>query len=109
MGGDLEELAREVVAFRDERDWRQFHSPRNLAAAISVEAAELLEIYQWQEPAGARARAAEEIADIAIYLLTLAHDLQIDLGDAVRDKLLKNAERYPADEVRGSAEKKPHK
>ena len=110
MGGELEELTRRVVEFRDERDWKRFHSPRNLAAAITVEASELLEIYQWEDaPKHAEARAAEEIADITIYLLTLANDLQVDLGDAVRKKLRSNAERYRVDEVRGSAEKKPHK
>jgi NTP pyrophosphatase (non-canonical NTP hydrolase) len=106
MESVLTELTRLVVQFRDERDWEKFHTPRNLAAAVSVEAAELLELYQWGDAGSARA--ADELADITIYVLTFAHDLGIDLEAAVRAKLRSNAERYPVDEVRGSSRKRPH-
>jgi NTP pyrophosphatase (non-canonical NTP hydrolase) len=108
MGNVLTELTRLAVQFRDEREWSQFHTARNLAAAVSVEAAELLELYQWGDPGEeGQTRAAEELADITIYVLTLAHELGIDLEAAIRAKIRSNAERYPIDEVRGSSRKRP--
>jgi len=101
-----------LLAFRRERDWKQFHSPRNLAAALSVEAAELLEHFIWASDAGVDAVVADkrkaieqEIADIAMYLTYLAHDLGIDIDAAARAKLALNAERYPVDKAKGSSRK----
>ncbi|MBN1461975.1 MAG: nucleotide pyrophosphohydrolase [Armatimonadetes bacterium] len=108
----LEDLTRQIVAFRDERDWKQFHSPRNLAASISIEAAELLECFQWssdesiaEDVEERRDEIEEEIADVLIYALLLAHDTRIDAGEAVRRKLAKNDAKYPAERAKGKREK----
>jgi NTP pyrophosphatase (non-canonical NTP hydrolase) len=107
-----QDLIDALLAFRRERDWEQFHSPRNLAAALSVEAAELLEHFIWASDAEAAAVAADkrraieaEIADVAMYLSYLACDLGIDVDAAVRAKLALNAERYPVDKAKGSSRK----
>ena len=106
----LDDLRAAVITFRDERDWARFHTPKNLAMAVTTEAAELAELYLWQgdadRPTGERVeRTAQEMADVLIYLLCLADTLQIDLTSAVKAKLAKNAEKYPADEVRGTVER----
>jgi dCTP diphosphatase len=106
MSATLAELHARVRAFVDERDWGRFHSPRNLAMALNVEAAELLEVYLWTadgEPATPErtARAADEAADVMICLLNLCDRAGIDLGEAVVQKLARAAEKYPADQVRG--------
>jgi NTP pyrophosphatase (non-canonical NTP hydrolase) len=107
---DLEELARRVRAFADERDWGKFHSPRNLAMAVSVEAGELLELFLWAEDGAAQpasperaARVADEAADVLICLLNLCDRADVDLGDAVVRKLARAAEKYPPALVRGRA------
>ncbi|MBI3789617.1 MAG: nucleotide pyrophosphohydrolase [Gemmatimonadetes bacterium] len=106
-----DDTKRAVLAFRDDRDWKQFHSPRNLAVAISVEAGELLEQFQWmtegeQRPASGQRDALEhEVADLVILLTYFAHDLGIDVDQAVRDKLRLNGERYPVARAKGSARK----
>lgn len=109
---DVEALKAALREFADERDWDQFHSPKNLATALSVEAAELLEHFQWLSEAQslaldaeATARVAEEIADVQIYLVRLADKLGVDLDAAVRSKLEQNRRKYPAAAVRGSAAK----
>lgn len=100
-----------ILDFRAAREWQQFHSPQNLAVAISVEAGELLEHFQWMTTGEARpsptARAAleHEVADLVILLSYMAHDLGIDVNQAVREKLRVNAERYPVDRSRGNATK----
>mgnify|MGYP006288692483 CR=1 FL=1 len=101
-----------LLAFRAERDWQQFHTPKNLAASVAIEAAELLEIFQWTSEAGMPARVAEkraaieqEVADVAMYLMLLAHDLGLDLDACVRDKLAINERNYPVAESRGSSAK----
>jgi NTP pyrophosphatase (non-canonical NTP hydrolase) len=106
------ELMERLLEFRREREWEQFHTPRNLAAALSVEAAELLEHFIWASDAPAEAMVAQkkraigaELADIAMYLSYLAHDLGIDLESAVRDKMTVNAERYPVEKAKGSSKK----
>jgi NTP pyrophosphatase (non-canonical NTP hydrolase) len=106
------DLVDALLAFRRERDWEQFHSPRNLAAALSVEAAELLEHFIWATDAGADAIVAEkrraieaEIADIAMYLTYLIQDLGVDIDAAVQSKLAVNAQRYPVEQARGSSRK----
>ena len=101
-------------AFVDERDWDRFHSPKNLAMALAGEAGELIELFQWRteaesyaimdEPRGAEA-VRDELADVLLYTLRLADILKVDLGAAVDAKMRKNASRYPADKVRGSARK----
>jgi len=108
----LTQLRDALREFAAERDWDQFHSPKNLAAALSVEAAELLEHFQWltedesrQLPPDARAKVREEMADVLNYLVRLADKLDVNLLEAARDKMKLNAEKYPADKVRGSAKK----
>ena len=106
------ELKRRLRQFADERDWNQFHSPKNLAMALSVEVAELVEHFQWltepqsAAPAPEKQRAiALEMADILIYLVRLADKLDVDLEQAVNDKIELNAIKYPPHQVRGSAKK----
>jgi NTP pyrophosphatase (non-canonical NTP hydrolase) len=109
---DLEELKQRLRAFVAERDWDQFHSPKNLAMALSVEAAELVELFQWLTEAESaapdadrRQRAAEELADVLVYLVRIADRLDIDLLQAAAQKLERNAVKYPAERVRGQSRK----
>ena len=104
----MQETIAKVLKFRDERDWQQFHDPKSLAVSICIEAAELLELFQWLAPDEARRqvvekkeRVAEEIADVAIYLIELADVAGIDLAAAIAAKLEKNAAKYPVDKSRG--------
>ena len=108
----LAELQRRVAAFAAARDWDPFHSPKNLAMALSVEASELLEEFQWLTEEQSRSLDAErrervrlEMADVLIYLLRLAGKLDVDLPQAATDKLALNEQKYPADRVRGDARK----
>jgi NTP pyrophosphatase (non-canonical NTP hydrolase) len=106
----IDDLRRLMEAFVGERDWHQFHTPKNLTIALAVEVAEVMEHFQWLDPQESRAvahdperRAAvgEELADCVCYLLAMANELNVDLSDAVRGKMLKNAQKYPADQYRG--------
>lgn len=109
---DLEHIRDLVRVFVDERDWDQFHTPKNLSAALSVEAAELLEHFQWLHD-GSRAELGEdkliavrhEMADVLVYLVRLADKLDVDLVAAVEEKMVLNRAKYPADKVRGDARK----
>jgi NTP pyrophosphatase (non-canonical NTP hydrolase) len=103
----LRELVR---CFVEERDWRQFHSPKNLSMSLAIEAAELMEHFQWIDAAESRAvrddpaklaAIRDEIADVLCYVLALANELEIELSGAVRDKMVKNAIKYPAERSRG--------
>lgn len=105
--GQLRQL---VADFVEERDWRQFHAPKNLAMSLAIEAAELMEHFQWltvqqsrelQQVPGRRTAVAEEMADVCCYLLALANELDIDLSQAVQHKMTKNALKYPIDQYRG--------
>ena len=109
---DLEELKDRLRVFVAERDWDQFHSPKNLSMALAVEAAELVELFQWLTEAESaapdadrRRRAAEEMADVLVYLVRIADRLNIDLLQAAGEKLDQNALKYPAERVRGQARK----
>jgi NTP pyrophosphatase (non-canonical NTP hydrolase) len=100
------DVLKTILKFRDERDWKQFHTQKNLSMSIAIEAAELMEVFQWTEPADRvspadRERAKEEIADVAIYLMLLAHDLDIDLEQAVLTKVDQNARKYPVERFKG--------
>jgi NTP pyrophosphatase (non-canonical NTP hydrolase) len=108
----LDQIRHTLREFAAERDWEQFHSPKNLAMALIVEAAELVEHFQWLTQAESQAlppdklaAVAQELADIQIYLVRLADKVGIDLERAVDAKIALNARKYPADKVRGSAEK----
>jgi dCTP diphosphatase len=111
---DVSGLAAALEAFARERDWEQFHSPKNLVMALTGEVGELAEVFQWlteeqsrQVPHDAEliARAREELADVLFYLTRLATVLGIDIDDAARSKLAINAAKYPADRSRGSSRK----
>lgn len=104
----LDAVRARIVAFRDEREWMQFHNPKNLAASIVIEAGELLELFQWtnmeeSERLGRdkRQQISDEIADVAVYLIELADNLGIDLIAAIHQKMDANALKYPVDKARG--------
>jgi dCTP diphosphatase len=108
----LTELRDSLRRFAEERDWDQFHSPKNLASALSVEAAELLERFQWLTEDESRnlspaelGKVREEMADVLNYLVRLADKLDVNLVEAAREKIKLNAAKYPADKARGSARK----
>lgn len=112
MQSDFLILRDKLRAFAAERDWEQFHTPKNLSMALMVEAAELLEHFQWLTPAQSdnlssenKSQVAEELADVLLYLVRLSDTLEIDLLDAALRKLDKNAQKYPAEKVRGSPRK----
>jgi dCTP diphosphatase len=94
----------EIQAFVAEREWAQFHSPANLAKSISIEAAELLECFQWNDDAD-RARVQEELADVLTYCLLLADRIGVDPDEIVREKLALTREKYPVDRARGRSAK----
>jgi dCTP diphosphatase len=111
---DNEKLAEKLRTFAAERDWDQFHTPKNLATAISVEAAELLELFQWSRGQNEwsevsvpdiRPRVEDELADILLYLIRFADKAEIDLQAAAERKIAKNAKKYPAERFRGSDRK----
>lgn len=106
----IAELKAIVRDFVNERDWSQFHSPKNLSMSVAIEAAELMEHFQWLDAAASREvkkdaaameEIQEEVADVLCYLLSFANALDIDLDAALRDKMIKNARKYPADQFRG--------
>src|SRR5438309_3634460 len=108
----LDELTQLWIRFRAERDWAQFHNPKDVALSLTLEAAELLELMQWrsgpelqQHLTANREALADELADVLGWVLVLAHDQGIDLEDAMKKKLEKNAAKYPVDKARGVAKK----
>ena len=112
MPDSLTELQNAVDAFVAERDWAQFHTPKNLAMAVSIEAAELMEHFLWSEgtepaapDAAGRALIAQEIGDVLIYLIRLGQVLDIDLVAAATDKLALNRDKYPIEKAKGRATK----
>jgi NTP pyrophosphatase (non-canonical NTP hydrolase) len=112
MNSALDELARQLRHFAAERHWEPFHSPKNLAAALSVEAAELLEHFQWlteddsrRLPADKQEAVAHEAADVLLYLIQLTDKLDIDLIAAAERKLEINRQKYPVDSARGTSRK----
>lgn len=111
---DIQELFQEIVEFRDERDWAQFHTPKELATAISIEAAELQELMLWKNPANIReslqegsfaASVREEAADVLIFTLLLCHETNIDPTTAIKKKLEENRKKYPVDLAKGNSDK----
>ena len=106
----IEELKLIVESFVDERDWKQFHSPKNLAMSLSIEVAELMELFQWlsldqaqdvMRAGDNRENAIDEIADILIYTLAFCNRNNIDIANAVKNKMEKNIQKYPADKFKG--------
>jgi dCTP diphosphatase len=105
---DLKDLTAKIRKFRDERDWLQFHNHKDVALSLVLEAAEVLEHFQWKSPDEVKAHAqankeeiADELADVAIYLLELADNVGIDLSKAIDAKMKKNALKYPVEKAKG--------
>jgi len=112
MSNDIDTLKRQLREFADTRDWNQFHSPKNLSMALSIEAGEIMEHFQWltQEqsknlPADKLDEVAKELADTLLYLIRLADKLDIDLLAAAQNKIKLNGQKYPIDKSRGNAKK----
>jgi NTP pyrophosphatase (non-canonical NTP hydrolase) len=110
----IEDIKKRAISFRDERNWRQYHDPKNLAMALSIEAAELQELFLWKSHGEIRRflvskkgseRIREELADIFIYLLYLSDSVEVDLSDAVMEKMEINRTRYPLDKSYNSNKK----
>ena len=104
----MEELKKEIRQFIQARNWEQYHAPKNLALALSVEVAEIVEIFQWKENEGDLTSAEienlkEEIGDVLVYLLELADKFQIDIIQAAKDKMILNEAKYPVEKVKGKA------
>ena len=115
---DIEKLQQRLAEFARERDWEQFHSPKNLSMALAAEAGELMEVFQWLTEAESSALvpgdkgwelARDELADMQIFLLRLADRLGVDIETAVEAKIERNADRYPVEKVRGDATKYSHR
>ena len=111
---NMTELQAKVIQFRDERDWAQYHNPKDLAISLSLEAAELLEVFQWKNLTEVDAlksdfdsqqRVKEELGDIFIYALTLAHEFSLDPTQIVLDKIETNEKKYPVEKVKGKSDK----
>lgn len=112
MSNPIIELQQQFIEFAKERDWEQFHTPKNIVMALNVEAGELMEHFQWLTPEQSKSLSAEkkeavshEIADVMLYLIRLAQLLDIDVATACREKMRLNAAKYPPELVRGSAKK----
>jgi len=107
------ELLDRLIEFRRERDWEQFHTPKELAISLSIEASELLEWFQWKNEeeinlklnSAKREALEDEVADVVAYLSYLCHDVGIDIDKAVEAKIKKNAQKYPIDKVKGRSDK----
>ena len=111
MSDSIKELIEQVVAFRDARDWKQFHNPKDLAISISLEAAELLEVFQWSgsdteaDSEKKIKKIKEELADVLIYSLLMGNDLGLDISEIVNTKIEENNRKYPAEKAYGRADK----
>lgn len=108
--GAIQDLTRQVADFRDAREWKQFHNPKDVALALNLEASEVLELFQWKGEVDAKSVYAsealrDELADVLYWVLLMAHDAKIDLASALVSKLAKNAEKYPVEKSRGRAAK----
>lgn len=109
---DLSELLKLALNFRDAREWAKFHKPKDLALSLMLEAAEVAEHFQWKDEqeclqhiAAHREELGDELADVLYWVLILAHQAGLDLGQAFRDKIAKNEVKYPVDKARGKASK----
>jgi NTP pyrophosphatase (non-canonical NTP hydrolase) len=101
----MKELINQIIAFRNERDWERYHTGENLAKSISIEAAELLELFQWQLEVENKERLEEELADVLIYSLLLLHRYDLDFNQIIQNKLKKNAVKYPVKKSYGNHKK----
>ncbi len=100
----MDDIKEELLMFQKERDWKKFHTPENLAKSISIEAAELLEHFQWQKEYDEN-EVADELADVLIYCLYMADAMDFDVKEIILNKMEKNALKYPVDKSKGNAKK----
>lgn len=105
---DIQQLTDMIVKFRDARDWKQFHNPKDLALSLVLESSEVLEHFQWKNPEEiekyvieAKADIGEELADVLYWVLLMSHDLDIDIAKALEGKIAKNNARYPVEKAKG--------
>lgn len=109
MTSDLQELQKQILKFRDERDWKQFHNPKDLALSLVLEATEVLELFQWSKdnnlPEDKRKDLQDEMADVFGYLMLLAHATNIDLSEAFEQKMKLNSQKYPVEKSKGKSTK----
>ncbi|TAJ55001.1 MAG: nucleotide pyrophosphohydrolase [Chitinophagaceae bacterium] len=102
----MNEIIEELIKFRNERDWEQFHNPKDLALAINVEAGELLELFLWKNSTEANPdKVKEELADVFAFAFLLADKYKFDIKEIVLEKIRKNGEKYPVDKSKGNAKK----
>ncbi|MGL2994621.1 nucleotide pyrophosphohydrolase [Flavobacterium sp. TSSA_36] len=103
---DFQIIIQELIKFRNERDWEQFHNAKDLALAVNIEAGELLELFLWKNPEEAnREKIKEELADVFAYAFLLAEKYNFDVKEIVLDKIKRNGEKYPIDKSKGTAKK----
>src|SRR3989339_1749600 len=105
---NIDELTKKIIAFRDARDWKQFHNPKDLAISLSLEASEVMEHFQWKSKEEIekyiktnKDEIGEELADVLYWVLLMSHDLKIDVLEALERKILKNEEKYPVEKAKG--------
>src|SRR3989338_6556852 len=105
---NLDDLQKKIIAFRDERDWKQFHTPKDMAISLALEAAEVLEHFQWKNEAEIREyivshkeEIGDELADVLWWVLLMSHDLGIDILEASEKKIEKTAKKYPVEKSKG--------
>lgn len=102
----MKEIFKELIAFRDERDWEQFHNSKDLSLALSIEASELLEVFLWKSAEEASVeKVKEELADVFVYAFLLADKYDLDVKDIILNKIKKNREKYPVSKSKGNAKK----
>lgn len=103
---EIKNITEKLIAFRDERDWAQFHNPKDLAVALNIEAGELLEAFLWKNHKEAdKEKVKEELADVFAYAFLLAEKYELDVEEIVNAKIERNAEKYPVDKAKGTATK----
>lgn len=103
---DIKQITKELIKFRNERDWEQFHNPKDLALAINIESSELLEEFLWKKPEEANKKnIKEELADVFAYAFLLAEKYDFNVKEIVLEKIKKNGEKYPVDKAKGTAKK----
>lgn len=106
MDNEIKQLILEIEEFSKERDWDQFHNPKDIAIALSIEASELLEVFLWKNPEDAKIeKVKEELADVFNYALMMAGKYNFDVPQIIREKIVKNAEKYPVEKAKGVATK----
>ncbi|SHK75468.1 nucleotide pyrophosphohydrolase [Chryseobacterium polytrichastri] len=103
---DINKLIQEIVKFRDERDWEQFHNSKDLALALSIESSELLELFLWKDSEDFKIdKLKEELADVLMYAFLIANKHDLSIAEIIQEKMRKNAEKYPVDKSKGNATK----